>query len=213
MYSDKKLVVFDLDGTLNRTELYSVKAQQMALKETGGKKLSDEFLKSQFGSRPDDYIKLFFDNPSPETRKKFFELVAKYENELILKYGKSFDGSEEALNKLKQNGYLIGVCSNSSERYIRMVLSVLKLIDYVDFIQPLIKGLTKNESLGALLEKVKPKSALMVGDRIYDKKAAESNSISFIGCLYGFNDREVADADKTVTKPSEIFDAVKELLG
>lgn len=33
--SRDKLVIFDLDGTLNRTDLYSVAAQQKALEEFG----------------------------------------------------------------------------------------------------------------------------------------------------------------------------------
>lgn len=122
----------------------------------------------------------------------------------------SFEGTEKMLKKLKADGYLTAVCSNASERYIRMVLNNLKLIDLIDFIQPLLPNMTKNDTLGILLNEVKPDSAVMVGDRVYDKEAAYANGLKFIGCMYGFNSDEVKDADVAVTCASEINEAVKE---
>ena len=45
-----KLVVFDLDGTLNRTDLYSVPAHRTAFEELGMFGITDEEIISNFGA-------------------------------------------------------------------------------------------------------------------------------------------------------------------
>lgn len=52
--SRDKLVIFDLDGTLNRTDLYSVAAQQKALEEFGVTGIPEADLKGCLGGRPID---------------------------------------------------------------------------------------------------------------------------------------------------------------
>ncbi|MEG0693523.1 MAG: HAD family hydrolase, partial [Oscillospiraceae bacterium] len=112
-----------------------------------------------------------------------------------------------------KDGYLIAVCSNASERYIRMVLNALNIIDKIDYIQPLLPDLIKDDTLRLLLTREKPEKAVMVGDRVFDKNAARANNIPFIGCMYGFENSEVSDADIAIKTPSEINDAVKMLIG
>ena len=117
------------------------------------------------------------------------------------------------LSQLKADGYDTAICSNSSERYIRMVLEALSISQWIDYIQPLIPDLTKEDTLRLLLEREKPPAAVMVGDRFYDKDAAQANGLPFIGCLYGFCPDEVRDGDAAVESPLDINDAVRRLIG
>lgn len=208
-----KLVVFDLDGTLNQTNLYSVQAFQKALKEYGITDKTDEYIASMFGARPEDYIKEYFPDANSQLQTEFLHKVAVYESELIEVFGKSFDGVLELLKKLKADEYLTAVCSNSSERYISMVLRVLGLTKWIDHIQPLIPGMIKDDTLKILLGKLSPEKAVMVGDRIFDKNAARSNQIPFIGCAYGYNPEEMEGSDFLAQTALEIFDGVKKLIG
>lgn len=209
----KKLVVFDLDGTLNRTDLYAVQAHKLALAEFGITDISDEKISSHFGARPEDYIKDYFPNATKEQEAAYHKKASQYENELIKEHGKPFDGIPSLLAQLKQEGYLLAVCSNSSARYINMVLDILHLKEYISFIQPLLPDMTKKETLGLLLEAVSADKAIMVGDRIYDMQAAEKNNLPFIGCAYGYNPEEMKSADFTAYHPSEILLGVKQLIG
>lgn len=207
--NNNKLVIFDLDGTLNRTELYAVPAHKKALADYGIFNITDEFIISTFGARGMDTAPLLIGSTDESTCKEYLQKASMYERELIADYAGEYEGVTDLLTKLKNKGYQTAVCSNASERYIRMVLDTLKLTHLIDFIQPLLPDLSKNDTLELLLKKIQPEKAIMVGDRIYDKLAAIHNEIPFIGCLYGFNQSEVADADYPVTCVSDIYNSIK----
>lgn len=209
----KKLVVFDLDGTLNRTDLFAVPAHQKALREYGITDKTDDFIRSTFGSCSWDYVKLLLGERDSKTSRDYLDRVAKYEQEFIAERGSAFEGVPEMLKALREQGYLTAVCSNASARYIHMVLRTLKLDHLIDFVQELCAGMTKDQTLGLLLEKTAPGAAVMVGDRSFDHDAAKANGLPFIGCLYGFNPEEMQGADIRVKHPSEITAAVPRLIG
>ncbi len=209
----KKLVVFDLDGTLNQTMLYAEEAHRLALEHFGVTHLSGEEIISYFGARPQDYVKDMLPDFTHEQHEEYHKIVAKYEQELMRVHGKEFDGVTESLISLRADNYLIAVCSNSSNRYISSVLKALNLTEYVDLIQELLPNMIKDDTLRILLNEVKPDKACMVGDRIYDKNAAMTNNIPFIGCGYGYNEEEVKNSDYTVYSAHELYNAVKTLIG
>lgn len=211
----KKLVAFDLDGTLNKTDLYAVLAHQKAQAEFGATVKSSDDIIATFGERGEDIVHTLIDSNDVELGKAYLRRVGECEREFIADHHGEYDGITEMLKKLKADGYLTAICSNSSERYITMVLEHLNLLQYIDYIQPLIKGLCKVETLGLLIERVKPDKAVMVGDRRFDMEAAVGNSIPFIGCLYGFGGVkafEVEAADIAVNTPCEINAAVDKLM-
>lgn len=210
--NNNNLVVFDLDGTLNRTELYAVPAHKKAMADIGIFDKTDELIISTFGARADDSIPLLIDTDDKAICSEYLKRTSQYEREFITEFAGSYDGVTEMLSNLKADGYKTAVCSNASERYITMVLKALDIFEYIDYIQPLLPEMTKNDTLGLLLKKVNPAKAIMVGDRIYDKLAAKHNKIPFIGCMYGFNNSEVADADQPVTCVIDIVKAVEMLL-
>ncbi len=213
MQNIEKLVVFDLDGTLNRTELYAVDAALMALSEFGITNFSrEDIIRISFGAVMSDALKIFMPNATDEQKKQYLGRYRIYEFELLEKNGRAFDGVVESLTSLKNDGYKIAVCSNASLRYINLVLNTIGLMPFIDYIQPLLPDLTKNDTLKLLLDEVKPQKAVMVGDRIFDHDAAKANGLKFIGCLYGFCAGEMADADVKIESASQIHGAVKSLI-
>lgn len=211
--SINKLVVFDLDGTISISHLYTVPAQKLALKEFGVENISDEKLISCLGEKPILYAASFLPNHTNEQHLEYLERELYWEKELMNEKAQCFDGIKEALDTLKVNGYKIAICSNSAVSYIEPVIKALQIESYIDFIQPIITGKTKSDTLKLLLQNTKARHAVMIGDRIFDKLAAQDNNIKFIGCLYGFNPDEVNDADITVASGFEITTAVKTLIG
>lgn len=208
-----KLVVFDLDGTLNRTELYAVPAHKKALAERGIFDKTDGDIIATFGARYLDCGLALIGTDDLAEIERYFAKAAVYEQEFIQQYAGFYDGADQMLDRLHELGFHTAVCSNASERYIRMVLSRLGLLGQIDEIQPLMPGLIKDQTLKLLLERTKPEAAVMVGDRYYDKQAAKANSLPFIGCLHGFCPSEVADGDRAVEALSQVPDAVIELIG
>lgn len=85
----KKLAVFDLDGTLNRTDLFSVPAHLKALAERGITNVTGQKVISTFGERADEYVKILLGTVSPSEARRYLDDVAKYELEFIAEYGPS----------------------------------------------------------------------------------------------------------------------------
>lgn len=207
-----KLVVFDLDGTLNKTELFSVGAHRMVQTEFGWPAQSPEQIKSIFGAPAHEYISRLLPGADPETQKKYLKRVSQVELE-CMDLASAYNGCSEMMDELHMNGCKTAVCSNSSSRYISAALTAIKLADKIDYIQQLEPGMTKKgESLRALLEKTGCQNAVMVGDTSYDWDAAQDNQIPFIGCRYGYRPHEIDDAKYVADKPLEIPAIVNSLL-
>ena len=211
--SMKKLVIFDLDGTLNVTALYSIPAQRKAIREFGGPEYSNQVLQSCLGRRPIDYAREFLPGRSEEDYQLYLQRELYWESIFMPMHHDSFPGIPQALQQLRDNGYQTAVCSNSSIQYITMKLKNLGLWELIDHIQPLLPGMTKVDTLGKLLAEQSPCQGVMVGDRIYDKEAARQNHIPFIGCLYGYCPEEMEGADGVIQSGDELLSEVQRLIG
>jgi phosphoglycolate phosphatase len=212
MEQSSKLVVFDLDGTLNRTELFSVGVHRMVQTEFGWPAQSPEQIISIFGAPANEYIEGLLPGADDETKRKYLKRVSEAECDLM-DLAAAYDGCGEMLDMLHEGGCKTAVCSNSSFRYITTVLKAIKLADKIDFIQPLEPGMTtKGESLRALLTKAGCTDAVMVGDTVYDQQAAIANQIPFIGCNYGYRPHEMKEAEHTVDKPLDIPALINSLI-
>lgn len=202
----KNLMVFDLDGTLNQTEKYAVSAISDALHDFKITNLSEKDIRSTIGARDEDSIVYFFGKNAPFYKEKFWNKVYYYVETKYKDRYETYAGTKQMLIKLKENGWLIAICSNADENYIRTSLCRLKISEYFDYIQPIMNYKTKNDSLQNLLNKVKADRSIMVGDRFYDKEAAHSNHIPFVACLYGYGTaEELEGSDHFINAPLDIL--------
>ncbi len=205
MEQGTKLFIFDLDGTLNRTELFSVDAHQTVQAEFGWPVQTAEEIMSVFGEPVNEYMPKILPGADPDTISRYVRRVSEVEHDFI-DQAASYCGCPQLLDILHERGFRTAVCSNSSYRYISMVLSAIDLMDRIDFIQPLEDGMTtKSQSLQSLLNKVKPAFAVMVGDTMMDYQAAVDNQIPFIGCEYGFRPQEMRNLQCFVHQPLDIL--------
>lgn len=212
MATPEKLIVFDLDGTLHRTDVFAVKIHQIAQGELGYPVQTPEEIRSTFGMPSNEYLPAFLPGSDEATQRRYVQRVIELENEYLY-LAEPYDGSAQMLEQLRTDGWVTAVCSNSSVRYISTVLKAIHLDALIDEIQPLEPDCDgKGESLARLLARLQPKKALMVGDTIFDLDAARKNDLPFIGCLYGFRPAEMAAADRKVATVPEIPSAAQELL-
>lgn len=209
-----KLVVFDLDGTIQQTDRFAVPAHQRAQKEMGVTVQTAEEIISHFGEWGEETAKFYLGTDDPVLIRQYLDYESQFEKLYIDEYDRPFDGMVDSLEKLRAAGYRVAICSNASERYIRMCVGALGIDALIDEIQPLADGIVcKDDSLRLLLERIKPDAAVMVGDRHFDWDAAVANEIPFIGCAYGFVPAEVENAPCAVQSAAEVFDAVERLIG
>lgn len=207
----KKGVIFDIDGTLNRTVLYAVEAYQTALAK-GGIMVSEKDVLPIIGQTPDAIVKHFFGTVSQDEEDMWAKEIEANELVLIPTRAKPFDGVPEMLTELQHQGYCLMICSNAYPGHIESVLSALKLRHYFEQIGSSQVGNDKTEVIANLLIYSGCGAACMVGDRIFDVKAAHNNHIPVIGCTYGYAPWELQDADCTVSNSNEIPGAVQALL-
>lgn len=208
----KKLVIFDMDGTLNQTERYAVEAFHKVFDDMGIHGVTDQQIIDQFGAISKDVLTLFLGKTPTEEQYQFYRnKLCEYEDELMLQYGAPYPGVPEMLDRLHQAGYTIAVCSNASLHHIEHVSHAIGITEKIDLMQPRIQSNPKSVSLKYLLDQEQPDWACMVGDRIFDLEAAKANHIPFVGCLYGFGPNELSKADIVVEHASEITQAIEQL--
>ena len=93
-----KLVVFDVDGTLNQTERYAIAAYRKALEELGRDGFTDEELKQRIGAPFSEDLKFFF-GADQKAGKLFFDKVSEYGGKW-----KSFSGNKRDVGLFEENG-------------------------------------------------------------------------------------------------------------
>lgn len=205
------LAVFDLDGTLNRTDLFSVPAVQDIQKALGFPVTSAEHIISSYGAAYQEFMEINFPGGDEQTALAYQRMIAEREA-WYMHLAKPYEGVPELLDRLHQMGFQTAVCSNSSLRYITSALKGIGISAQIDYVQPLENGMeNKSQSLAALLQKCSPSKAVMVGDTLYDCKAARDNRIPFIGCLYGFRPYEMKDVELTAERPLNILPIIQSI--
>ena len=164
-----KLVAFDLDGTLNMTHTYAVAAYQEALKELGAGPVAESVIRSRFGAPFRDDSLFFLGDDSEETFRRFYRAVERHWTPLMRERAQTYPGVPKMLGELKEQGYVLAVCSNAKEDELEDVLGVLSIREYFDYIQGLTTRQDKADSLGVLMERAGADWCCMVGDRFYDR--------------------------------------------
>lgn len=179
MESSKVIVIFDVDGTINQTEVYAVKAYRKALEEVGKTGFSDKEFIERIGAPFEQDVRYFFGENQSEQVEIFKTLIQKYWIDGMKESAKTFEGIHQMLEELKEKGYKLAICSNASKWELDVILRKLEVNDYFDVIQGVTEKNNKKYSLEELLLREKPELAVMVGDRSYDKEAARYNQIPF----------------------------------
>ena len=216
MNNDFQYILFDLDGTLTDSGEGITKAAQYALKHFGIEVEDLNDLRKFVGPPLRDSYKNFYDFDDEKAEigitkfREYYTDKGMYEN-------KVYDGVEEALKALKDNGKKLIVATSKPEVHAKVVLDHFDLAKYFDFIggadleetrvrkSDVIKYSMENVGIDDLSK------VIMVGDREHDIIGAKENNIKSIGVLYGYGDvveLTQARADYVVEKPQDIIDIV-----
>lgn len=199
-----KLVIFDLDGTLFRTETVDIKAINNALISNGFSPKTDIEVLGIIGYTLKDAIKKLIDVDDKTILEKLSKDIISFEQELIKSSGELYEGIINLLDNLKESGYKLCICSNGGQAYIEGITNKFLLDNYFDDIKYSQDGITKSQAVRSLKDKYSVDMFVMIGDRSSDIEAASSNNGISIGVTYGFGKEEVLAADFVVDTPSEI---------
>ena len=208
---EKKLFLFDLDGTLTDSSKGITKAVSFALQS--------------FGIEVEDLQQLccFIGPPLPESFQKFYhfspeecaratEVYRTYYNKTGKFENIPYPGIKELLQELRASGKLTMVATSKPQQTACEILEHFELLPLFDMVAgsvPEEGRYKKTDVLSWLLSQITiPKEQIvMIGDHPDDILGAKENGIDSIGVLYGFGKKEEIES----ASPTHMVQSVEEL--
>lgn len=175
-----KYIIFDLDGTLSRTDKFMIPSIELAMEKMNISVWTEDAIRCTIGEPVEVTNLKFFGQKKSEEADNFWKLVSGYYRTIFHNSVEEYEGVGDMLDSLHERGYKTAVCSNADEEYIEEVLDKLNLREKIDRVRPIIPGKGKVESLARFLQDENPEFAILVGDRCYDFEAAQANRILFV---------------------------------
>lgn len=211
---DKKIILFDLDGTLTDSGPGIMNCVRYSLERTGHEAVSQEVLKSFIGP---PLVKQFMDAigmtkeeavHAVSVFRERYAVTGIFENSL-------YPGIKELLQKLSEKDHILGIASAKPMHFVDRVAEYFDIKKYFS----IVKGsLSDNENpnkldvLGRAISEAgyedKKNLVYLVGDRKYDAAGARLSGIGFYGAAWGYaakNELEEAGAKKIASDPLELF--------
>lgn len=216
----KKLVIFDLDGTILNTIKDLTNSVNYVLKHYNMPLKKEEEIKYYLGYGPKYLLEKAFNKTFSEKEyQAVYSLYDNYYSKHQLDFTKAYDGIDIVLKDLKESGYLIAVCSNKQESAVKELMTTLFPNTFDIVMGTSSKFLPKPEPdmvLNILDElEVKKENTIYIGDTQVDMQTAINAKIKKIAVLYGFRkktDLEFYNPEYYVNTPSELTRIIKEVL-
>ncbi len=213
----KKLVMFDVDGTVLDTELDLLICANDLFDKNGYQRVDKDKLREANGKDAFSYMRtLMGESVTDEEIKRIW---GDYVSLLMVKGAdntKVFDGLEDVLFELKNKGYVLTVLTNKAPDELPIFIE--KILYRLPFDEIIAVGGTedskpKPNAILKLLKKynIEKQNAFMVGDGEPDIITAINAEINSIGVLWGNRTKEqLAKVGGKVfaTKPSELLDII-----
>ncbi len=207
-------LVFDLDGTLFRSDTVTVPAVRHA------------FLAEGLTPPPPDAIRWFFGKPHeqfqewlgslvpPRCAARIVREVDRLELELVAARGELYPGVLDMLRAARRRFACLAICSNGEEGYVMRVVESTGLVPFFDRVRFRVRDTDdKTSMLAELLLLCPSRPVFMIGDRAEDIEAARRNGIVAIAASYGYGTvGELAAADATVQSPRALLEVLSFLM-
>ena len=210
MLKNKKLVIFDMDGTLIDSAPSLAYAINHMLKELNREPITLDRVRDFIGKGSEILVKRALLNRVDIDDIKISEQEFKNAHKILLDfYGKNlnaktslFPNTKETLEELQKN-YKIALVTNKPHQFVSEILKHFKIDNYFDYILGATDKIAKKPAPDMLLESCKhfniePKYAVMVGDSSNDILAAKSANIDIIAVTYGYSNEDISTLNPTL---------------
>lgn len=199
-------VIWDVDGTLLDTREGLLSAYKWFFEQWNMPKLPDEEVLKLVGPTPVTIFTEYFGFSLEDARKASDLFRNRYKNFDLFK-GKPYGGVQDVLERLKSSGIKQGVATNKRDDYALLICQHFNIDAFCSSIHGADNEnkLTKADLIKMCLNDLECKDlsqAVMIGDTVGDKVAAEQVGIDFIGVNYGFGFKNIEDY---VNEPLEII--------
>lgn len=219
-FKEKKLIIFDFDGTLINSIPDLAIAANKILSNYNLPSLTIEEITPFIGNGAKPLVKRCLEaSAKKEVSTKFLEEAF---NSYILEYEKItcqetflYPNVLDTLKYLSQNGYTMVICTNKPFKFVEPILDKLKIKQFFKIWIGEDSLSTKKPSPEPLLFLAKEtnidiEKCVMIGDSKNDILAAQNAKMESIGVSYGYNYNEnIADYNPTIVIDG--FGKLKEL--
>ena len=216
----KKMIIFDLDGTLADTTDDLGLAMVQMLDELGFAKRSREELKSYISLGARDFVRRCLPDDKQNDEALLDRAIAQYlekYRDCCVQNTTLYCGVPELIADLRQEGYLLCVLSNKPQIFTQKIVDTL-LPGRFDAVLGCSDMPLKPDPTGAryLADRfsVSASECVLVGDSDLDLKTAQNAEMTPICVSYGYRTREFlqkAGAPIIVDSPAEVYSAIHSL--
>lgn len=215
--SAPEAIIFDMDGTLFRTEtllLPSYRRMFERLREEGlhkGGTPSPDIILGALGMLLKDIWARVMPEASESARARADELLLEEQlNGMKLGTGELYPGVKETLAQLHAWGFRLFVASNGLEGYVKGVAEAYGISQWFEGLYSAgeYETASKVELVRLLLARHNVQTAWMVGDRSSDVEAGKMNGLSVVGCRYaefGVSEGELDGSDMIIHSFPELL--------
>lgn len=216
----KKLLIFDLDGTLADTMPTLTASMNTVLDEYSFPRVDGAKICAALGNGmqllcrrciPSEY----FDDPA--VYEPFLAEYKKAYARNYLEVNEPYAGLADVIEELKTRGYAIASLSNKPHRYTVDIVEKLFGKGYFDEIRGLIDGIPTKPDPTSFLDVASKlgftaENTVMIGDSEPDVRVARNAGASCVAVSWGYRTREqleAAGAKVIINKPDELLEILK----
>jgi phosphoglycolate phosphatase len=213
------LLIFDLDGTLFRTETVTIPAVREAFAAYGLEPPEDGEIRGLIGTSSEEYRRWLAARCPIALAEHIERLAVQRELALIPEAGELYDGIAEALAALRGAVRALTICSNGPAAYVEAVLDHCSIASLFDVVRSRREDdADKSQMIHDLLQQIGPVSGgrgpgAVIGDRWDDIEAAHANALPALGAGWGYADPgELDEADLVIDDPRHLRSTALSLL-
>lgn len=186
-----KTLIFDLDGTISDPFVGISRSVNYALESMQFAAVDPEAIRPMIGP---PLTEIFEHLLGPLSEDVTCSLIDQYrERYASVGYAENqiYEEIPAMIGQLSALGYKLGVCTAKRADYARKIVEHFDLDPHFSFVDGGGTNVHKTAQLERIVESgVDSGTAVMIGDRAGDIRAAQANKITSVGVLWGFGDQD-----------------------
>ena len=204
--TNKKMFIFDFDGTIADTHQYIIDIYNSISTQFGSKPIKQEdvlFLKTKTVKEVINFLNVsIFKIPSllKQSKKEFHKNIHTL---------KPFDDLKDVLIQLKNNNIILGIISSNSSKNVSTFLKNHQL-NFFSFINTTHNIWSKERLIKKVISEypISLDSIFYIGDEVRDINSAKKINIKSIAVSWGYNDISILkkySPDYLISSPNELL--------